>query len=66
MLHKQGDTVAFRVKSVEEEDAEASGVLVGTITHTDSMGHYIKVKNETLCCDHYVADWELSYATEAQ
>lgn len=64
-LHNQGDKVAFRVKSVEEEDATASGMLVGIITHTDSLGHYIRVKGETLCCDHYVADWELMCVLEA-
>ncbi len=61
MLHKIGDTVAFRIKSVEEEHAETSGVCVGQITHTDTLGHYIKVPNDTLSCDHYVADWECLY-----
>lgn len=64
-LHKQGDKVAFREKSVAEEGREASVMLVGVIRHTDAEGHYIAVKDETLCCDHYVADWELTYVLEA-
>jgi transposase InsO family protein len=65
MLHERGDKVAFRVKSAEEEEATSSGTVVGVIVHTDVGGHYIRAAKETLCCDHYVADWELMSVKEA-
>lgn len=61
MLHEIGDKVAFRRAVAGEPGAEVSVILVGRIKHTDEEQkcHYVQVGEDTVCCDHFVPDWEL-------